>query len=445
MAWDLEGLKSSTPPPPFAALFAPNGRVVVFLTNGGENNVNSVRKLGAESIITSSGLMTTDLVSRGVADGNFLFHTKPHFLPFVIFEVSERLVRAEALEIVNRLNAKEMLGRAFGLVVSLSSDLSDWNTVPVFPSNSLDKFIVPLHKNFRFIKISLSHPGVLHLSALTLRGVSDPLMDESSKYFPANFGFYANNNGVLEHYATHNAGFFSILSTILRSLCATEVPVKRINSILSFFAFKDKELEDPFHQWFEVPDPNKFHALFTPGPGPFAKTLHHHDRYENLQIERVSPYIDCYFSPTSHLKKKIDEIINQYKIVPEKTVVVCYRGTDKHVEVAPVDIGQYMDAADLLLKQNPGFRLLVQTDQQQIKEQLLDVFSSLAFAIDEMPTTSSDQVIHKMIRSDRFEFATTLLAVVYIISKCKFIITHTGNVAYWSSLFRGHTDGLIQF
>ena len=42
------------------------------------------------------------------------------------------------------------------------------------------------------------------------------------------------------------------------------------------------------------------------------------------------------------------------------------------------------------------------------------------------------------------EFALNFLAVVLLMSKCKHLITSTGNVGYWITLFRGHSDRVVQ-
>ena len=48
-------------------------------------------------------------------------------------------------------------------------------------------------------------------------------------------------------------------------------------------------------------------------------------------------------------------------------------------------------------------------------------------------------------RNNIEDSAQNFLAIMIIMSRCKHLITSAGNCDLWISLYRGHTDNLIQY
>lgn len=110
----------------------------------------------------------------------------------------------------------------------------------------------------------------------------------------------------------------------------------------------------------------------------------------------------------------------------------------------PIPVEDYLLEAEDLLAQNPGMRVLVQTDQKQVRDHLLEALGAKAFALDELPVTEGNTAIHLCLEHGKQAFADHLLAVNLIMAKSQWVITHTGNVAFWTVLFRGHSDRVVQ-
>jgi hypothetical protein len=93
-------------------------------------------------------------------------------------------------------------------------------------------------------------------------------------------------------------------------------------------------------------------------------------------------------------------------------------------------------------------RVLVQTDQSQAKELFLTEIPD-SFAFEEMPTTPSSTVLHSLnadtLKMSKLDFGRHLVASTLMLSRCKVIINHCGNMALWIALFRGNANGMIQF
>lgn len=98
-----------------------------------------------------------------------------------------------------------------------------------------------------------------------------------------------------------------------------------------------------------------------------------------------------------------------------------------------------------ILEQNPNMKVMVQTDQEQILNYFRKNLGSKCFNIEELPVTSGTKGIHKLITNDKLSFGMNMLAAVIIMSRCKYLITHTGNVAYWTLLYRGNFNNVTQF
>ncbi|WP_341899956.1 hypothetical protein [Synechococcus sp. UW140] len=104
-----------------------------------------------------------------------------------------------------------------------------------------------------------------------------------------------------------------------------------------------------------------------------------------------------------------------------------------------------LDRAKAILKLNPGFRVLVQTDQAQIRSFFCGALGNAAFYLDEMPVTEGEAVIHKTLDRNRLNFSQTLLSVVLIASDCRHVLLTSSNVSNWVVFFRGSDQGIELF
>jgi len=173
----------------------------------------------------------------------------------------------------------------------------------------------------------------------------------------------------------------------------------------------------------------------------------HHDHYRDFDYSTLNIVTRAFFSPSEQVKKKEQEIINKYKINPAKTVAVYYRGTDKGIEVKLASPEVFIELARKLLKKNPGFKVLIQTDQSQVANMFADAFKDRCIFLEELPTVSGVVAFHHSAIQNigKQQHVITLDAVVRILSRCRYVINCTGNVAVFIALYRGNTKNLFQF
>ena len=177
---------------------------------------------------------------------------------------------------------------------------------------------------------------------------------------------------------------------------------------------------------------------------PFAE-LHHHSIYREVDLASYLPFLNLYFSPSERVLDRQTHLVNKYGLDPIRTVAINIRGTDKHTEIESPELSTYLELASESLSRDSTKRILLVTDQRQYLEKFQKAFKSSLVFIDELPTTYGETVIHKQLRrNQREDFGLNFLATVLIMSRAKEVITHTGNGAFWTSLFRGGTKGLTQ-
>ena len=244
---------------------------------------------------------------------------------------------------------------------------------------------------------------------------------------------------------THSHGFFSNCTITLS--CLTRIyPAERYVKVnwprQDRWRDDDQAGRNLFDSYF-LPNNNlDTHAMAKLSP------LNHHGVYRDLSFDKLKPYIQNYFAPTKIVRRKIDEFVQKYGIDYDNTVTLWYRGTDKFTELALIPPRYYVAEAQRLIRTHPKLRVLIQTDQEQIRDILINELGESAFYLNELPVSKSLTGIHAVPSEERgltnFEFGTALLAVVQIASKCKYLITHTGNVGLWIYLYRGNAMNTYQ-
>ncbi len=242
---------------------------------------------------------------------------------------------------------------------------------------------------------------------------------------------------------THSEGFFSNCSVTLWALTKIypSEGFVRVNwPSQDNYRDSDQAGENLFDLYFEQntnADSRKLSHL---------RPVNHHGIYADLPFEHLNPYIQSYFVPSAIVRKKQNELIEKYKIDYENTVGLVYRGTDKWSEVGTIPPKFYIMEVERLVAKHPDLRILVQTDQEQVRDECMEYFGKRGFYFDELPVTSSLIGIHTMSQESRqisnFEFGVNLLAVFNLIANCRYVVSHTGNIGLWIYLYRGKSEGM---
>lgn len=169
--------------------------------------------------------------------------------------------------------------------------------------------------------------------------------------------------------------------------------------------------------------------------------------YIEESYDSIKDIIDTWFSPHPDIIDIKKELLYKYKIKTSETLCVCFRGTDKYKDIAETTYERFCSKVDVLMREGELSSILVQTDQEQFLDYFRDNFAKYnIIVIDENPRrTDQEQVAFKLSVDDRIRSAQYFLATMLIMSDCKYVINHTGNVARWINLFRGGSFNTIQY
>ena len=168
--------------------------------------------------------------------------------------------------------------------------------------------------------------------------------------------------------------------------------------------------------------------------------------YKGLDFESITPLIKNYFSPSASVARYINEIEKKYNINYNTIAAVYYRGNDKVKEISIGSYDTYFEKCREILNSDKDIRFLVQTDEMEFRDAFLAEFAN-SFFIEELPAISKDPTLaaRDMIsNSKKPEFAQRAYAAGIIVSKCKHLVTHTGNCGLWAAHFRSNAINLHQ-
>lgn len=251
---------------------------------------------------------------------------------------------------------------------------------------------------------------------------------------------------VNELYCLWNCGFYSnefqVFNSLLTLLRHGIIP-ERIDYSLGYRHFKkdlNQDIYPNFHKINEKIDLDLFVDIPLPDSNKCQFDLYHFDLYNKIR--------DRFFNPSDLIVERKNILINKYKFDPQKTISVLYRGTDKATELKLGSPLEYLKVVKNILKDNPNFKVLLQTDQTQVIQYFYDQLGDILITFEETPSTTSNRVIWSLMEQsdkDSVDWSQWFDAALRCISECKYLVNHTGNVAFFANLYRGNIDGVQQF
>ncbi len=169
--------------------------------------------------------------------------------------------------------------------------------------------------------------------------------------------------------------------------------------------------------------------------------------YKNEDLARVGPIIQKWFNPSDSVLEYVELFIKKYEIDTSRTLAICFRGTDKFVDIKEPCYENFISHVPSIIKNEDINRVFIQTDQTQFIDFFKNYYPSIpVFNIQEIPTTSSKKHLYKgIIEENKISHTQMFLAAMQILSRCKFLINHTGNVARWIIKYRGSIHNTIQY
>jgi hypothetical protein len=142
--------------------------------------------------------------------------------------------------------------------------------------------------------------------------------------------------------------------------------------------------------------------------------------------------------------KLSDGFVEKYGINLEETIGVHYRGTDKQTEIETPSLTEFISHTRQFMQEMANPKILLLTDEPAVVNGFEGAFPKAVITISELATPGGSLGAHILDSKEPEVQGQTFLAILSLVSKCKKVVTHTGNGALWEVLFRGSTDDLKQ-
>ena len=255
-------------------------------------------------------------------------------------------------------------------------------------------------------------------------------------------------------------GFFSCctihLQRIVQYVNQYQKWPRKVDSTQQFMWYKTpaKWLEDIKHDYFELPavpdhqEQNPTDVVQKKLAVTDVDQEEQYSDYAQLNYTALKPLMQRYFTPTPAIRDIMTHLEQKYRIDPENTCALFYRGNDKVTEIGLPEYSQYIYVGRQLLNLNPGIRFLVQSDETEFLDAMKAEFpTNHIICYDEIRHIASNPttLVDKVFPEQNAVMSKNFLAIILTMAKCKYVVCGSGNCSFWMALFRGHSDGLVQF
>ena len=269
-----------------------------------------------------------------------------------------------------------------------------------------------------------------------------PGMSGLIKFQRGEFGFFVRDT----YFLTYNAGLLSCSSTSLSDITASGRNVTKIKSNFGMSLYKKWLLRNNWKSYFQTPIQAASPQLASAESGSYPKDIHDWwgKDYATLPFKDVLDAVGLYFRLSPKVVKLSDSFVEKYGITLEETIGVHYRGTDKQTEIETPSLTEFISQTRLFMQEMANPKILLLTDEPAVINGFEDAFPKAVITITELATPGGLLGAHILDSKEPEVQGQIFLAILSLVSKCKKVVTHTGNGALWEVLFRGSTDGLKQ-
>lgn len=256
----------------------------------------------------------------------------------------------------------------------------------------------------------------------------------------------------------HNAGFFSNSSIALQDIMIYYKQHGRLPDIV------DRTIQYTFYKSDPVSDLIPFYFDEKEGFGKDELPLNveinitkqpnidpQYSDYKQLDFYCLKPFIDKFFTPSEGVEYWVKYLSEGNDIDFENTIAVFYRGNDKNRETQCAPYEKFISQAEYIRQlhihetgKEPRF--LVMPDENEFMLAFKE-FHPNAFTFHELPAMKKKDSANflELPTADRAEYGKKFFAAVLIMSKCKYLITHSGNGGLWSVIYRGNAENVYQW
>jgi len=249
----------------------------------------------------------------------------------------------------------------------------------------------------------------------------------------------------------HHAGFFSTTTIILFEIinyfkknCVNPIC---IDSSHTFTWYRNSE-KNIFFDFFKIKNINTIDNISLDYFDYDLRGDLQFKRYDDFNLDIYFKYVDVYFNLSDNVLDIYNNMIHKYNINYDNTCCLFLRGNDKATECSIPSYGKYLIKGKELLKSNPTLKFIIQSDEKEFIEEMCKNFPNNIVFNDEIRVISknTNKTVdnHGKTPEINHKFALNFLAIVYIMSKCKYVICNSGNISFWVLMYRKHFENYFQ-
>jgi hypothetical protein len=262
------------------------------------------------------------------------------------------------------------------------------------------------------------------------------------KFQQGKFGFFVRDT----YFLTYNAGLLSCSSVTLSDITASGRTVRKIKSNFGMSLYKKWLLRNNWKSFFQIPILTNSSQLASAESETYPKDIHDWwgKDYATIPIKAVQENVGLYFRLSPKVVKFSDDFVSKYGINLDETIGVHYRGTDKQTEIETPSLTVFIAQTRQFMQEMANPKILLLTDEPDVIVGFEAAFPNAVITINELAAPGGSIGAHILDSKEPEVQGQIFLAILSLVSKCKKVVTHTGNGALWEVLFRGSTEGLKQ-
>jgi hypothetical protein len=286
-------------------------------------------------------------------------------------------------------------------------------------------------------------PRIAKLTVSILSLISKlPGMSGLLKFQPGKFGFFVRDT----YFLTYNAGLLSCSTVTLSDITASGRTVRKIKSNFGMSLYKKWLLRNNWKSFFQIPIQANSSQLASAESETYPKDIHDWwgKDYASIPFKAVQEPVDLYFRLSPKVVKLSDGFVEKYGINLEETIGVHYRGTDKQSEIETPSLTGFISQTRQFMQEMANPKILLLTDEPDVIVGFEAAFPKAVITIYELAAPGGSIGAHILDSKEPEVQGQIFLAILSLVSKCKKVVTHTGNGALWEVLFRGSNEGLKQ-
>jgi hypothetical protein len=274
------------------------------------------------------------------------------------------------------------------------------------------------------------------------------MIDENILY---GYDYDVVNNTLIGRPDIKDYGFFSTFTLMLTSLMITyqkykKTPTKIDGNNLLRKLKNDSDI-DMYHHFFHIDEELEINFDNTEMPVPFGP-----DDQHTIYSEKYSKHYDVffkkYFNVNQNIQDKIDELTKKYDVDLDNSISVIYRDSDKWTDMGGFNYisagGYFRKCKEIFESDGNRPKVLIQSENTGVIGIFNQAFGSTFFTETSLGNSSEIYPPIPIDNEKKLEWSEYYIASLWIHSKCKYVITYTGNSGFFVYLNRGTTKNLTQ-